>query len=544
MGRISPIRYIVFLAVLILVLGGAGLAKGGLYLTQHEGDATHMVDVLLRMGLGQVPHLDFSTPIGIFAFLPIRWMMDAGLGVGQAFVAAQVLIAVLFAPLVARVALSRLTGLAAWGFGVVAVAMILALVHGENVTAISVAMYYNRWAWVASFIAVLLAVLPERDGDKAPLIDGVIAGLMLAVLALIKPTYFVGFVLPVAFGFVLRGAWRSLFAGLMSGLAVALAMVAIYGTEFFPAYVADLLTVTRSGNRAAPGVSFVDVLNAPRFLIGTLTLILSIIVLRQAGRDRTGLLLLLLAPGFVYVTYQNFGNDPQWLILLCILLLAERPERGRRVLFNTDARGAIAALALVAFALIAPSLQNIVTSPFHNLVVKTEGYVPPFADRTGLDDLFVSERRASMMLTRENLAARHPELAPYAGDEKVFAPLEFLGESMPHCALQLGDLAVHRYMADRLKEPPFNFPATSQFFVADLASAIWIFGDFAPLKGGAPWYYSGTPGVENADAIIVPTCPVDPGVARRVLAGLESAGLTLRAPLRDPMILVYPVVKE
>jgi hypothetical protein len=544
MGRISPAKYTVFLAVLILVLGGVGLAKGGLYLDMHEGDAAHMIDILLRMGLGLVPHLDFSTPIGIFAFLPIRWMMNMGFGIGQAFIAAQILIAVLFAPPVARVALSRLSGLAAWGFGAVAMVIVLGLVHGENATAISVSMYYNRWAWVAAFIAILLAVLPERSESKVPLLDGVIAGAMLAFMALIKPTYFVGFVLPVALGFMLRGAWRSLLAGLVTGLSVALAMVAFYGTEFFPAYVADLLSVTRSESRAAPGVSFVEVLNAPRFLIGTVTLFLSVIVLRQAGRDRVGLLLLLLAPGFVYVTYQNFGNDPQWLILLCVLLLAERPERGRRVLFNSDARNATSALALMAFALIAPSMQNIATSPFRNLVAKTEDHVPQFEGRAELDDLFVTPRRTRMVLARENLVDRYPELAPYASEDEEFAPVSFLGETLPRCALQGGDLVLNGYMADRLKAAPFNFPPESQFFVADIVSAIWILGDFAPLKGGAPWYYSGAPGVENADAIIVPLCPLDPSVERHALAAVEAEGLKLRPPLRDPMMLVYPIVKE
>lgn len=544
MTRISAGKYAAFLAVLICVFGGFALAKSGLYLDRHEGDAAHMIEILLRMLDGQVPHLDFSTPIGILAFLPILAFAKAGLGMGMAFIAAQVLIAVLLAPMVLRVAVSRLRGLSAWVFGAVIMALVLALVHGENVTAISVSMYYNRWAWAASFIVILFAVLPPLEGRKAPRLDGVIAGLLLAVLALIKPTYFVAFVLPVALGFLMRGAMRSLVAGIATGLVVAGVMVAVYGVDFFPAYINDLLTVTRSGTRAAPGMSLIEVMNAPRFLIGSLSLILSVIVLRQSGQAMAGLLLLLLAPGFIYVTYQNFGNDPTWLILLCLLLMAQRPLRGQRVLFNADARNAVSALALVAFALIAPSLQNIVTSPFRLFAVKADDYVPQFATRSEIPDIFVKADRTSMVLGREAMVDQYPELAPYVIENERFEAVTFLGETLPRCTLQAGEVALHSYMADRLKQPPFNFPPESEFFVADIASGIWILGGFAPLKGGAPWYYSGVPGIEHADAIIVPTCPIDVSTQRHALEAIEQAGLTLRPPLRDPMMLVYPIVKE
>ncbi|AJE45920.1 hypothetical protein [Celeribacter indicus] len=543
MSRISPGRYAVFLAVSILVFGAAGLAKGGLYIGRHEGDTAHMIEIVLRMLDGQVPHLDFSTPIGIFAFLPVVAVAKAGLGLGQAFVAGQIVVAVLLAPAIWRVGISRLTGIAAWGYGLVSVAMILALVHGEDVAALSVSMYYNRWAWAAAFAAILLSLLPADPRREAPGLDGVFTGALLAVLALVKPTFFVAFVLPVALGFILRGAWRSLAAGIVTGLVIAAAMVALYGVDFFPAYIADLLSVTRSETRAAPGVPFMEILNGPRFLIGTVALLLSVIVLRQSGQGRSGLLLLLFAPGFLYVTYQNFGNDPKWLMLLAVLLLAHRPPRGMRVLFNADARNASAALALVAFALVAPSFQNIVTSPFRHLAEDTEGYGLQFPERAETYDIFVRVQRTQMVLAREALVDRYAQLAPYVTEDALFEPVTFLGERLPRCTLDSGDGAMHRYMADRLKEVPFNYPPEAQFFVADIASAIWILGDFAPLEGGAPWYYSGAPGVGHADAIIVPTCPIAPEVQRNALAAIEAAGLTLRPPLRDEMMLVYPVVK-
>ncbi len=70
----------------------------------------HLLQILLRMSEGQMPHLDFVTPIGILAFLPIVVFMKAGMDVGQAFMFGQVLVGALFFPAIWWVAMSRLGG--------------------------------------------------------------------------------------------------------------------------------------------------------------------------------------------------------------------------------------------------------------------------------------------------------------------------------------------------------------------------------------------------------------------------------------------------
>lgn len=272
-----------------------------------------------------------------------------------------------------------------------------------------------------------------------------------------------------------RGAHRGVIAGVI---------VAIYGVDFFPAYVSDLLSVTRSDTRAAPGAPLMEVINGPRFMIGSLALILSVIVLRQAGQDRAGLVLFLLAPGFVYVTYQNFGNDPKWLMLLAIYLLALRPESGRRVVFNADARNAVAGLALVSFALITPSFQNIVTSPFRHLATKAMDYAPQFKTRPELRDVFVKTQRTATVLGRVVMVDDLPQLAPYVVEDGLFKPVTFLGETLPRCTLQSGDVAMHSYMADRLKQPPFNFPRTASFLSRILPRAFGFWAGLSHLKVG------------------------------------------------------------
>jgi hypothetical protein len=542
MSKISSTRYALFLIGIIGILGGIALAKGGLYVDRYEADVAHLMDILLRIDAGLVPHIDISTPLGIAAFYPITLFSAFGLGYGQSFIAAQILVAVLLLPMVMRVAVSRLNGLGAWAFGLVVMTMVLSLVHGEDVASTSASMYYNRWAWAMSFVALFLAAMPAQDGSHRPRLDGVIIGVLLAGLALLKPTYFIAFALPIAAALALRGAWMSLLFGLVAGSIVALLVAWGFGVDFYLAYINDLMSVAHSPTRAAPGGDFIEVLNGPRFLIGTLVLVLSIIVLRQSHQGRAGLVLFLLAPGFIYVTYQNFGNDPKWLLFLCVFLLAHRPMRGTRVIFNADARNACAALALVSFALIAPSFQNMITSPVRHFGELEEGYQVQLKTPPQARDVFVFSDRVSQLNETRPMALRVPALASYGAP--MSEPVTFLGDVLPRCQLQSGQGLLDTYMAEKLRGAPYNFGSNAQFFVTDLVSVIWIEGGFAPLKGGAPWYYLGAPGIENADAIIVPLCPVvDELPQREALAAIEQADLTLGAPIKDDVMWVYPIEK-
>ena len=134
-----------------------------------------------------------------------------------------------------------------------------------------------------------------------------------------------------------------------------------------------------------------------------------------------------------------------------------------------------------------------------------------------------------------------PSLAAYGKETEE--PMQFLGEALSYCSIFAGDSVLDHYMADRLKEEPFNFEAGTQFYVADGTSTIWMQGGFQPLKGGAPWYYSGTPGLENADALIVPRCPIQVKSQRVMLAAIEETDTVFGDPISDDVMTVYPIVR-
>ncbi|WP_139204522.1 YfhO family protein [Pacificibacter marinus] len=541
MSKISSKQYALFLIGVIVVLGGIVLAKGALYVDRYEVDVAHLIDIVLRINMGQVPHIDISTPLGIAAFYPIVMFTKLGFGVGMAFASAQILVAVFLLPIVIRVGLSRLSGVSAWLFGLVSMSMVLALVYGADVASQSASMYYNRWAWAFAFSATFLAAMPAHKGMERPRLDGVFIGVMVAVLALLKSTFFIAFAPVICVVLMMRGAWRTLAYTLLSGGIVALAVLAIFGVDLYVGYVRDLLSVVHSPTRAAPGVDLIEMLNGPRFFTATATLLLSIVVLRQSGQGRAGLVLMLLVPSFVYVTYQNYGNDPKWLLFLCLYLMAHRPQSGVRVMFNAQARNATTALALVCFALGAPSFQNMITSPLRHFSEDVTGYQLQLDNTPLVRDVWVYSDRVLVLRELTPVVDRLPALADYG--KALYDPVIFFGQKLPRCQIDAGDAVMQAYMADRLKEAPFGFGPEAQFFVTDMFSMTWMAGGFTPLQGGAPWYYSGTPGLENADAIVIPLCPLNPKTQAAALAAIEATGVPLEPVIRDEVMWVYKIKK-
>ena len=64
-------RTVIAWIALVALWGAMAVAlvlPGALSITKHSGDALHMIAIMERLAQGQLPHLDFQTPIGILAF--------------------------------------------------------------------------------------------------------------------------------------------------------------------------------------------------------------------------------------------------------------------------------------------------------------------------------------------------------------------------------------------------------------------------------------------------------------------------------------------
>lgn len=541
MNRSNPVIFLAFLMAIVAVLGGFALAKGGFYIGKHEGDTLHMVEIIFRMVAGETPHLDFVTPIGGLAFVPQVLFVTLGYGIGKASILAQILMAVVFLPMVWWVGIGRLTPAISALFGLVVMVLLLALVHGEAERSTSISMHYNRWAWAAAYLAIVAALVPPVHPRNA-VVDGGIVGVMLSALAMIKVTYFAGFAVPIAIALVLTGQRRALVVSVLTGAAIFSGLTLWLGPNYWLAYLGDLLSVTQSDIRQMPGDSFEAILGAPAWLGASIAGIVSVVLLRQSRAHAAGLVLLLLLPGFAYVTWQNFGNDPQWLPLLAILLFAFIPPQDMTNGFGWNLRNATKLTAVAALSLGAPSFFNLAYSPFRHYGIVTDDY-SPLLPRGGVHaDLQTAKIRAMRVDARIALDIEAMGLARYREGANREETAIFLGEHMPTCALEIGLPSVFDAIARDMEE--HGIGRGEPIFVADLFSSIlWLYGDFAPLIHGAPWYYGGLPGYDEARYLVVTHCPVVQEAQTRILNAITARGAdNLKELRRNSVYTLYEIL--
>ena len=531
-----------FLVVILGVMGGLALLKGGLLIAGHEGDTLHSVEIVFRMNAGEWPHLDFMTPIGALAYAPIAFFVALGVAVGHAILYAQIAVAAVLLPAVWWGGISRMRGALPYLFGAVVIVLTTALISGLTDPVISISMHYNRWAWAISFVAIALALLPALERTR-PMIDGGIIGICMAMLVLIKVTYFIAFAPAIIAGLMLRKSYRTLVVAVTVGLLIAGIVTLFAGIAFWQAYVGDLLQVARSDVRPQPGFGFGALIMDPAYLAGTIVAALGFLLLRQSGEKAGGAALALLVPGFYYVTFQNFGNDPQWLMLLAILLFAMRPDAGPINRWGWDLRGALNVTAIAALVLTVPSFINLASSPYRHLGLNSARYEPilPGAElHSDLQAVTVRIRRVDARVAMDGPGSglEHFSEGAMRGDTGTL-----LGELLPNCKLMLGlpgwtDAIVQDVAKAGLAKG-------KRLFIADKLSSHWLFGEFERLPHGAPWYYGGLPGFESADYVLVPLCATDPKARKQVLDTIAArTDVTLSEIRRTPLYILLSIDRQ
>ena len=397
----------------------------------------------------------------------------------------------------------RLDGWLAVGFAVAPLILAGAVVYGATGTGISLSMHYNRWAWAVVFAPLLIAALPARRPGEVW--DGVIVGLSMAVLALLKITFFVGFAPAVLVGLILRRAWLTLIISVVAGLAVCVAVTMAYGVSFWMAYLNDLREISSSGVRSAPVEAQVShVVIWPKYLGATLVGIGTLWWVRKQGSGMNSLLvtMALILPGGIYAAYQNYGHDPIWLIWWGIVVLALRPK-------GQAAGGVPMVLGVAALAMVFPVAVNMALSPVRPLTQPKAAFEPLL---TEADRLYGVTARFDAETGKQNLRSDKCQL---------------IGGAVSRMRREVEILQAHGLGGRPVLE-------------ADLLNVQWLFGG-VPLKGGAPWYFGGLPGFEAAELVVVPSCPADPAARDMILKKIEAQGVTLALVLQDGMMDVFEI---
>ncbi len=536
----APIRYFLFLLALTGLAAAVMLSGPGVAVTFHIGDILHALEASVRIMDGELPHLDFMTPIGILAFAPISLFLAAGFGPGESLVLANTLVTLALLPVIAYVALGRLAGWSRWLFGAALVVLLMAFIYGGTDAGVSFSMHYNRWAWAISFLVLVTAIWPPA-GKAHPVLDALVIGGGMAVLALLKMTFFMAFGVSVLLILLLDRKFRLLALSALVGLAVALVVTLLFGLDYWFAYADNLLQVALHSPRPNPDRPFVQTLAAPDRKLGTLVYIVAIILLRLSGAKRAGTVLLLLAPAFFYVVYQNFGNEQKWLPFLALFLLANLPATGARRFFGVDARQIANVLTIVSLTIAIPTVLALFSSIIGVAQVDKTAMKPyPFARMQ--QDIWLDGALNFVLLTA-NYRPTEQQLSAIrqnTGDFPVSIQ-SFQGEELPLCGLQAG--YVQRDLQAIALLQTQGVPVEKQVVLADNTNSIWLASEYARPKGGSPWYYSGGYGYENADYYLIPLCPVMSVARGESLKAMQESGWKFAEIGRSDQFVLYRIDK-
>ncbi len=526
----EAVRYGLFIFALLSLQAALTLLPEGLTITGHEGDLLHMLDASLRMVDGEMPHLDFMTPIGILGFAPVAGFLALGFKIGKATLLANMLIATLLLPAIWWVGASRLRLRQALFFGVVMLVLLTAVVYGGAASTISLSMFYNRWGWAVTLLVLMVVLLPARVDIFERWLAPLLIGTGMAALAMLKMTFFAP--LAPAIVLILLAQKRARLAGaaLLVGGVIGALLVAWLGPEFFAAYFADLLSVTtENSGRTTAGESFLGVIASPQALSGSLVLLAALLVFRKSGHMEQGLVILILAPVFAYITYQNWGNDPKWLFLIIIYLWVNLPDAAERTLFGLPARQSILALIVVALTVVFPSFITMATSPVRAAFASTEGFMKlPIPDAVA--DIWLPETRVLNAAVRRKMDGM-PELLPEV------EPVVVNGFSFPDCRANETVVPMPLAMARQIEA--LDFARGRPVLTADVLNISWLFGDVGRVKGAAPWYYGDDAGIDNAAFLMVPICAIKPSLRDQMLRQVEAANYELREVYRSNLMVLY-----
>ena len=538
MSRTEPFLLAGLLALFVLAYGALPWLAGGLYLDAHEGDTYHLLDVLARMADGEVPHLDFVTPLGALAFWPLNSFIEAGYSAGAAFILSQLSVAIVLLPFVVYAASTRLRRALGLYFGCVTLGLVLVLSYGTATSGVGVSMHYNRWAWAISFVMLLLAIVPSRSAAR-PIFEGGVIGLLASALLLLKITYFVTLGPVAAIALARMHGTRGLVSAMLFGLAVVVAVAVLHGPGFWIAYFNDLRLVAGTEYRPNLGTSFGSIVASPSYIGATIIGIAAAMMMRQVVPEAVGLAILLMIPGFLYISYQNFGNDPQWLLFLPVLLLALRAPPDGGVFFGADLRTAMAAAAIAGFATFFPSLFNMATTPLAHLSFDKSRFLPMIPEGAGHQDIFVRRDRAFMTTAQIYRDQEPGAWARYSSELGRATPPELAGVSFPHCQWLAGSRALLETLGNDLRA--FGVPEGSTLFTTDLLAAYRFFAPVKPAKGSAPWYYGELTGLENTDFVMVPKCAFTAGVRDLMIRELAASDLKLTLVRNNDLLALYRV---
>lgn len=164
----------------------------GVFYDSWVGDIFIPLEGVEHLRHGHLPHRDFSTPVGILYYL-IHYLPASIAGLSaRTIVYANLIVGLLVALVTVFLGRQRLplwaASIAALYLGMVATSP---RQIGQPFVTVTYNAAYNRYGWALMGVVALIVVLRATDGKRSTeWIDGIVTGLLLAMLFFIKATYF------------------------------------------------------------------------------------------------------------------------------------------------------------------------------------------------------------------------------------------------------------------------------------------------------------------------------------------------------------------
>lgn len=356
-GRNEPAGIAVALGAFALVCVLLLAHPGGTFLTYAPHDTFVFVDAAYRLEHGQLPHLDYRTPLGVLtAILPYLGLVAGG-SFAAAMPMALAIALVALAPMLIWVLATRFRVYLALPVGALLILLVAApLITGDMPSRITMAMWYNRLGWAALTVLFLMWMPPSAERPRGWLIDGLVAAVLVLTLVYTKITFGL-----VAIAFLV--VWLLLGRGTRPAalLAIVLCAAVTSGIEWLwrlhAAYLADILFAAEAGPAIRGGVA--QILRTPLKFAGEVALlglvIAQLVVLRRVSLRDCVFFALVLTGGLVIIN-QNSEDASLACLLAALAVAAERICRTGGLDAGTTPRLARVASFGLVLALIAEPL--------------------------------------------------------------------------------------------------------------------------------------------------------------------------------------------
>lgn len=213
-----------------LVIVMAGLSNTGLIVTDYFDDMFVVMDLVWRSSLGQMPHVDFHSPIGPTFYWPFAVVTAFFEPSALTLLHANLIVALCLLMLAMATLPQRLSGVLY--FAAVSAIILTAVAPRDLDWAFNDYTHlapYNRWGWSLIMLATLISTVPRGSSARTLhiVIDGFALGSILALLLYLKINFFFAALGMAIVGLILRQIRLPVLLGACATLALIVAAVAL-----------------------------------------------------------------------------------------------------------------------------------------------------------------------------------------------------------------------------------------------------------------------------------------------------------------------------